>query len=85
MQLRALLPALVLLPFALATIPLYGQCGGDDVVWADVCADGLNCTYYNFWYSQCLPPAEASSTDSAAAAESTGTKREVPIGGAELI
>ncbi|KAJ7183880.1 hypothetical protein C8R46DRAFT_1210020 [Mycena filopes] len=40
---------------ALGAITLYGQCGGDDVVWPDACADGLSCVYYNFWYSQCLP------------------------------
>ncbi|KAJ6546053.1 hypothetical protein DFH09DRAFT_1321293 [Mycena vulgaris] len=51
-------PALLLSAFsvtsALASIALFGQCGGDDIVWADTCAEGLTCHYVNFWYSQCL-------------------------------
>ncbi|KAJ7607649.1 hypothetical protein DFH06DRAFT_1486491 [Mycena polygramma] len=58
-------PVLLLSAFAfdsaLSSITLYGQCGGDDIVWADTCADGLSCVYYSFWYSQCLP-AEATAT-----------------------
>ncbi|KAJ6567549.1 hypothetical protein B0H10DRAFT_2095479 [Mycena sp. CBHHK59/15] len=38
----------------LGSIALYGQCGGDDIAWADTCAEGLSCVYLNFWYSQCL-------------------------------
>ncbi|KAJ7894886.1 hypothetical protein B0H14DRAFT_2682085 [Mycena olivaceomarginata] len=49
---------------ALGSIALYGQCGGDDIVWPDTCAEGLACTYYNFWYSQCLPAAAAEPSSS---------------------
>ncbi|KAJ6465599.1 hypothetical protein C8R47DRAFT_1224296 [Mycena vitilis] len=48
---------------ALSSIALYGQCGGDDIVWADTCADGLSCVYYNFWYSQCLPTQATTTAD----------------------
>ncbi|KAJ6564703.1 hypothetical protein B0H19DRAFT_1141766 [Mycena capillaripes] len=52
------LSALVISP-ALGSIALYGQCGGDGIVWADTCALGLSCVFYNDWFSQCLPATEA--------------------------
>lgn len=57
---------------ALASIPLYGQCGGDDIVWTDTCAEGLTCQYFNYWFSQCLPAA-AASTSTGEGAKSTST------------
>ncbi|KAJ7675596.1 hypothetical protein DFH06DRAFT_1317761 [Mycena polygramma] len=72
-------PILLLSAFAfgsaLSSIALYGQCGGDDIVWADTCADGLSCVYYNFWYSQCLP-AEVTATVADPSTGSTTTLSE---------
>ncbi|KAJ7698339.1 hypothetical protein B0H17DRAFT_1196916 [Mycena rosella] len=70
-------PALVIsalsITSSLASIALYGQCGGDDIVWADTCSEGLVCQYMNFWYSQCLPPPIISSTATGDDTASTGT------------
>jgi len=32
----------------------WGQCGGSDWTGPRVCAEGLTCTEFNDWYSQCL-------------------------------
>ncbi|KAF8202667.1 hypothetical protein K438DRAFT_582881 [Mycena galopus ATCC 62051] len=66
----ALLLSSLFLGSALGQIAMYGQCGGDDIVWPDTCADGLACVYENFWYSQCL---EADTTTTTAdVSSSTG-------------
>lgn len=39
---------------AAAGVALYGQCGGNDYAGSTTCASGT-CTYYNAWYSQCVP------------------------------
>ncbi|KAJ6492211.1 hypothetical protein C8R45DRAFT_1212981 [Mycena sanguinolenta] len=54
----------------LASIPLYGECGGDGITWPDTCADGLACVYLNFWYSQCLA---ADTTTTTTADDSSST------------
>ncbi len=37
-----------------ATVPKYGQCGGQGWTGGTVCASGSTCQYSNQWYSQCL-------------------------------
>ncbi|KAJ7627316.1 hypothetical protein FB45DRAFT_921058 [Roridomyces roridus] len=64
MHFSSIAPLLVvILPaFVAADIGIYGQCAGDGIAWPDVCAEGLTCQYSNFWFSQCLPPDEATTT-----------------------
>ncbi|KAJ7110598.1 hypothetical protein C8R44DRAFT_985767 [Mycena epipterygia] len=57
---------------SLASIALFGQCGGDGLVWPDTCAEGLTCQELNFWYSQCLTPPPTASTTTGDDASSTG-------------
>ncbi|KAJ7458531.1 hypothetical protein FB451DRAFT_1273361 [Mycena latifolia] len=77
-------PTLLLSAFSvtssLAAIALYGQCGGDDLVWPDTCAEGLTCQYVNFWYSQCLTPLPAATTaasDESASTDTPSARRSV--------
>ncbi|KAJ7496329.1 hypothetical protein B0H11DRAFT_859275 [Mycena galericulata] len=67
--------ALSIISPALASIALYGQCGGDGLPWPDTCAEGLTCQYLNFWYSQCLtaPPPTVSTATATDIASSTST------------
>jgi hypothetical protein len=39
---------------AAATVPLYGQCGGNGWTGGTVCISGI-CTANGPWYSQCIP------------------------------
>ncbi|RXW25617.1 hypothetical protein EST38_g240 [Candolleomyces aberdarensis] len=48
----------VILPSALAAVPLYGQCGGLNYSGDQ----DATCTKVNDWYSQCLPGAASSAT-----------------------
>ncbi|KAJ7912668.1 hypothetical protein B0H13DRAFT_1874517 [Mycena leptocephala] len=61
---------------ALASIALYGQCGSNDIVWADTCSDGLSRVHYNCWYSLCLP---AESTTTVETPSNTGIRGTVYI------
>jgi hypothetical protein len=37
-----------------ATVPKYGQCGGQGWTGGTVCAAGSTCTATNIYYSQCV-------------------------------
>ncbi|KAJ3272456.1 hypothetical protein HDV01_005525 [Terramyces sp. JEL0728] len=43
-----------------ASVPLYGQCGGQGYTGATTCASG-SCVVQSVWYSQCVPAAGSSS------------------------
>ncbi|PPQ79908.1 hypothetical protein CVT26_004186 [Gymnopilus dilepis] len=58
--------------FALATVPIYGQCGGINYTGDTTCASGTTCQVLNPYYSQCLPGA-ASTTVSSTTSKSTTT------------
>ncbi|KAG9003239.1 hypothetical protein FRB93_011152 [Tulasnella sp. JGI-2019a] len=45
----------ILLQYAIAQSPEYGQCGGIGWTGPTTCAAGTHCQYSNDYYSQCLP------------------------------
>lgn len=45
------------------TVGAYGQCGGENYSGSSVCVPGYVCTFYNDWYSQCVPGASWSCQD----------------------
>ncbi|KAJ7895367.1 hypothetical protein B0H13DRAFT_2035019 [Mycena leptocephala] len=71
----ALLLSALSIGSALCSISIYGQCGGDDIVWPDTCSDGLSCVYYNFWYSQCLPVEATATGDEPSSTGVPGSRR----------
>lgn len=40
----------------------YGQCGGENWTGPTTCVSGWTCTFYNDWYSQCVPASTTLST-----------------------
>ncbi|KAJ4465451.1 glycoside hydrolase [Lentinula aciculospora] len=70
---------LVLISIALTasaqtTVPVYGQCGGEDYSGPTTCAAGSICVFENDFYSQCIPgTSSSSSASSTSASSSTGT------------
>lgn len=53
----------------------YGQCGGEDWTGATTCVSGYTCTFYNDWYSQCVPtPSTLTTTQSSTTSSSTISK-----------
>ncbi|CAE6357023.1 unnamed protein product [Rhizoctonia solani] len=56
MRLLALIvPATALLPYVLAQVQVWGQCGGMAWTGPTTCVAGSSCTLINPYYSQCLP------------------------------
>jgi len=55
---------------ALATQPMYGQCGGESWTGSTSCVSGATCQYSNAWYSQCLP-GEGTTTQAASTKAAT--------------
>ncbi|RPA83465.1 hypothetical protein BJ508DRAFT_66261 [Ascobolus immersus RN42] len=53
---------LAILPFALAQVGGYGQCGGNNYSGSKECQSGWHCEKLNDWYSQCLPGGGSSSS-----------------------
>ena len=44
------------------SVPLWGQCGGQDFTGSTVCDNGLVCTFINQYYSQCVPSGSVTTT-----------------------
>ncbi|KAG9018823.1 hypothetical protein FRB90_009293 [Tulasnella sp. 427] len=55
-----------------ATVPVYGQCGGQNYSGETVCAAGSTCVYSNPYYSQCLP-GSSTTTKTTTTTTKTGT------------
>jgi len=68
----------LLLSFAKAQSPAWGQCGGQSWTGATTCVAGYTCTVSNPYYSQCLPG--AASTSSVATITATTTAGSSPSG-----
>jgi endo-1,4-beta-xylanase len=61
----------------LAAVGPYGQCGGMNFEGETACADGLTCTKYNDWYSQCV--SGSNNGGSPAAPTTTAAAAPAPI------
>lgn len=49
---------------ALAAVPLWGQCGGNNYSGDTDCVSGACCTEYNPWYSQCVACSDSNDDES---------------------
>ncbi|KAF8661638.1 hypothetical protein AX16_001280 [Volvariella volvacea WC 439] len=74
-----------------AAVPVWGQCGGIGHTGETTCVSGSTCTYFNDWYSQCIPnsntppPSSTTTTTSNPPPTSTTTTNPPnPTGGSGL-
>lgn len=63
----------VFLSSALAAVPLYGQCGGQNYSGDTVCVSGATCSPVNEWYSQCVPGSSATTATTTTVTQTTPT------------
>ncbi|KAG9011518.1 hypothetical protein FRB90_007176, partial [Tulasnella sp. 427] len=70
-MLKTAIAVAALTKLSLATVPMWGQCGGLSYTGDTTCVAGATCVYQNDWYSQCLA---ASSTTSSSKTSTTTSK-----------
>ncbi|KAF7374836.1 Glycoside hydrolase family 5 protein [Mycena sanguinolenta] len=58
---------------AVAQVPVFGQCGGEDYTGSTVCAAGSTCVFENPFFSQCIPGTATATTTTSTVATTTST------------
>ncbi|KAJ8522119.1 hypothetical protein ONZ45_g1277 [Pleurotus djamor] len=75
-----LLGLVSLVPFTLAVVSEWGQCGGINYSGETVCASGLECVELNPYYSQCLRPTGTPTSSSTTPSSSSSSSSSSPSG-----
>ncbi|KIY61398.1 glycoside hydrolase family 5 protein [Cylindrobasidium torrendii FP15055 ss-10] len=70
---KTFLTLLAFTSVALAVVSEYGQCGGQNWAGETTCADGLACTSYNEYYSQCIKSTSSAATTSTTTIKASST------------